>query len=290
MELPHSIYQQLLSFQRQEFTEFQIYSYLAQTIKDPTNSQVFAQIAEYELRHYQNWQRYTRQQVKFNPYTIWKYKLITRLFGFTFGIKLMENGEGKAQVNYAALKQAVPEVESWISDEQQHEETLIALLDEEHLKYVGSVVLGLNYALVELTGALAGLTLALQNTKLIALTGLITGISAALSMATSEYLSTRTEKTTKQPLRAAIYTGITYIVTVALLIFPYLLFKNYYIDLAVTLGLAIAIIATFNYYVSVATSVSFRKRFVEMAVLSLSVAGISFIIGYFIRKVLGVDV
>jgi VIT1/CCC1 family predicted Fe2+/Mn2+ transporter len=151
-------------------------------------------------------------------------------------------------------------------------------------------VLGLNDALVELTGALAGLTLALQNTKLIALSGLITGIAASLSMAASEYLSTRSEKTGKRPIRAAIYTGIAYITTVTLLILPYLLLDNYYIDLAISLSTAVIIIAVFNYYISVAKGESFRERFVEMAGLSLSVAAFSFVIGYFIRQWLGIEI
>jgi len=46
----------------------------------------------------------------------------------------------------------------------------------------------------------------------------------------------------------------------------------------------------FNYYISVAKGESFRERFVEMAGLSLSVAAFSFVIGYFIRIWLGVEV
>jgi VIT1/CCC1 family predicted Fe2+/Mn2+ transporter len=164
------------------------------------------------------------------------------------------------------------------------------MLDEERLHYVGSVVLGLNDALVELTGALAGYTLALQNTKLIALTGLITGIAAALSMAASEYLSTRAEKTAKHPVRAAVYTGIAYILTVALLITPYLLVGNYFLDLAIALVSAVLVIAAFNYYISVAKGESFRARFLEMAGLSLAVAGFSFLIGYAIRQFLGIEI
>ena len=164
------------------------------------------------------------------------------------------------------------------------------MLDEERLQYAGSVVLGLNDALVELTGALAGLTLALQNTKLIALSGLITGIAASMSMAASEYLSTRSEKTNKEPIRAAIYTGIAYIGTVTLLVLPYLLFENYYIDLAITMTVAVLIIAVFNYYISIAKGESFKTRFLEMAGLSLGVATFSFIIGFFIRKWLDIEI
>lgn len=225
-----------------------------------------------------------------NRFTVWKFTLIGRVLGLTFGLKLMERGEEKAQSNYAELQPAIPEIEKWIQDEDDHEQALIGMLDEERLHYAGSVVLGLNDALVELTGALAGFTLALQNTKLIALSGLITGIAAAMSMALSEYLSTRSEKTSKQPVRAAVYTGITYIVTVALLILPYLLIANFYVDLIITLSTAVLIIAAFNYYISIAQNESFRRRFLEMAGLSLGVAGFSFVIGYLIRQLLGIEV
>jgi VIT1/CCC1 family predicted Fe2+/Mn2+ transporter len=146
----------------------------------------------------------------------------------------------------------IPEAEAILAEENQHEAALLELLDEERLRYTGSIVLGLNDALVELTGALAGLTLALQDTRLIALTGSITGIAAALSMGSSEYLSTKAEKTVKNPLRASIYTGVAYLVTVLLLIGPYLFLENYYLCLGCVLAEAVLIIALFNYYISVA--------------------------------------
>jgi VIT1/CCC1 family predicted Fe2+/Mn2+ transporter len=78
--------------------------------------------------------------------------------------------------------------------------------------------------------------------------------------------------------------------TVALLVLPYLLFENYILDLIITLTIAVAIIAVFNYYISVAKGESFRARFLEMAGLSLGVALFSFVIGYFIRQWLGIEV
>ena len=290
MELKPALRQQLLTFQRLEITEHYIYKRLARTVQSKENSQVLEKIAQDELRHYQDWKKITGEEVKPDRFVIWKYYLISRIFGFTVGIKLMERGEEKAQSNYAELQTVFPQIGTWIEDENAHEQALIGMLDEERLQYAGSVVLGLNDALVELTGALAGLTLALQNVKLIALSGLITGIAAAMSMAASEYLSTRSEETSKQPVRAAVYTGIAYIFTVTLLILPYLLIQNYYIDLAIALGTAILIIAAFNYYISVAKDEPFRPRFLEMAGLSLGVAAFSFVIGYFIRRFLGIEI
>lgn len=290
MELDETIRERLMTFQRIEITEHHIYKRLAQVIHPPENQQILEQIAQDELRHYQGWKRYTGQEVRPDQLRIRFYYWVSRIFGFTFGVKLMERGEEAAQQNYEQITAVIPEAATFLQEEEIHEEKLLAMLDEERLRYAGSVVLGLNDALVELTGALAGLTLALQNTALIALTGLITGIAASLSMAASEYLATRSEETEKHPFRAAAYTGIAYIVTVTLLILPYLLLENYYVCLAVALSTAVLIIALFNYYISVAKDESFRERFLEMAGLSLGVAGFSFVIGYLIRTFLGIEV
>jgi VIT1/CCC1 family predicted Fe2+/Mn2+ transporter len=291
MQLTEETRRKVILFQQTEITEYHIYKRLAKRINSPENAKILDQIAEDELRHYQGWKKYTNQDVQPRWFFVWFYYLVSILFGFTFGVKLMEMGEEAAQGNYAAVSKEIPEAEKYEREEDAHEEKLIGMLDEERLQYAGSVVLGLNDALVELTGALAGLTLALQNGKLIALSGLITGIAASMSMAASEYLSTRSEDTKKQPVRAAIYTGIAYIFTVTLLVMPYLIMpENFYVDLAIALTTAVVIIAVFNYYISIAKGENFRARFLEMAGLSLGVALFSFIIGYFIRLWLGIEV
>ena len=290
MNISEQLRKKLLVFQRNEITEYHIYIKLAKRIKVPENRRILENIAEQELQHYHIWRTYTKQDVPPSRWRIWKYYWISRIFGFTFGVKLMERGEEDAQSSYEQLRKVIPEAETIIHEENQHEKALLELLDEERLRYTGSMVLGLNDALVELTGALAGLTLALQDTKLIALTGSITGIAAALSMGASEYLSTRAEETVKNPLRASVYTGTAYLITVLLLILPYLILENYYLCLACTLAGAIIIIALFNYYISVAKDKPFGKRFLEMAGLSLGVAAFSFLIGFLMRTFLHIDI
>jgi VIT1/CCC1 family predicted Fe2+/Mn2+ transporter len=291
MQISEDIRQKVILFQQTEITEYHIYKRLAKRIKSEENAKILDQIAEDELRHSKGWKEYTKEEIQPRWFFVWFYYMVSMLFGFTFGVKLMEMGEQAAQKNYADVAKVIPEAAIYQHEEDKHEKQLIEMLDEERLQYAGSVVLGLNDALVELTGALAGLTLALQNGKLIALSGLITGIAASLSMAASEYLSTRSEVTSKHPVRAAVYTGIAYIVTVTLLVLPYLISPaTFYIDLAITLTTAVVIIAVFNYYISVAKGESFRERFLEMAGLSLSVAAFSFVIGYFIRKWLGIEI
>jgi VIT1/CCC1 family predicted Fe2+/Mn2+ transporter len=290
MEIGEEIHEMLLAYQEDEITEHHIYTRLAETIESPENRQILEKIAADELHHYQRWRTYTQQDVQPDRLSIWKYYLISRIFGFTFGVKLMEKGEESAQDNYERLREVIPEADAIRHDEETHENALLALLDEERLRYTGSIVLGLNDALVELTGALAGFTLALQNTKLIALTGSITGIAAALSMAASEYLSTKSEGDGRDPLRASIYTGSAYTVTVLILILPYLILENFYVCLGCTLAAAILIIAFFSYYISVAKDVPFKRRFLEMSGLSLGVATLSFFVGFVIRSLWGIEI
>ena len=202
----------------------------------------------------------------------------------------MESGESLAADTYNQLLTEVPEAKAIAEDEDKHEQSLLEILDEERLKYVGSMVLGLNDALVELTGTLAGLTLAMENTRLIAMAGLITGVSATLSMASSEYLSARSEGRT-DALKSCTYTGIAYCITVALLVLPYLVFPDdkFLFALAAMLVIVIGIILFFNYYISIAKSLKFWPRFKEMACISLGVAAFSFVIGLFVKNVLGID-
>ena len=278
-----------LFFQEDEITSSIVYAKLAHIVKDSENKKTLLQIAAEEKAHYEILKRHTGKEVAPNRWRIFKYYWLARILGLTFAIKLMEKEEKDAQEVYARY-QEYPELEKLGRDEEVHEQKLIGLINEEKLEYMGSVVLGLNDALVEFTGALAGFTLALSNAPLIALTGSITGIAAALSMASSEYLSTKSEEgDSKHPVKAAVYTGIAYIITVVALVAPFIFIENVLIALGLMLVMALTIIALFNYYYAVARGESFKKRFLEMAILSFTVAGISFLIGYALKTLTGID-
>ena len=281
----------IAALQRNEITEHHIYQRIAQATPDPRNREVLLRIAGEEIRHYSIWKQYTGRDIAPNLLRIWFYYLIARLLGMTFAIKLMEGVEQGAQIGDPTLLAAIPELPAMLADEAKHERELIALIDEERLKYVGSVVLGLNDALVEFTGTLAGLTFAIQDSRIIAVAGLITGVAASLSMAASEYLSQRSDESAgTSPKKAAFYTGMTYIVTVALLILPFLLLANPYVALVFTLAGAVLVIFVFTFYIAVAKDLPFWRRFAEMAAISLGIAAISFIIGLAIRVLLNVNV
>ena len=276
--------------QQNELTESVIYEKIAAFAKGDENKATLRRLAREEKAHYEIWNKYTNLDLKPGKAKVFWFTAIARILGFTFAVKLMERGEENAQEEYALLAQEVEESIAIRQQEEEHEKALLDMLDEERLQYVGSMVLGLNDALVELTGSLAGFAFALQNNRLIALSGLIVGISATFSMASSEFLAARSEGRS-DALKSCSYTGIAYLLTVVALIAPYLLLPTtmYVPALLCMLGVVIAIIAGFTYYTSVAQDEPFKSRFLEMAVISISVAVVSFVVGILAKKFLGVD-
>ena len=276
--------------QQNELTESVIYEKISAFAGGEENKETLRRLAREEKAHYEIWKKYTGIEMKPEMGKVLKFTLIARILGFTFAVKLMEQGEGNAQTEYELLAREVAESASIREDEEEHEHALLGMLDEERLQYVGSMVLGLNDALVELTGSLAGFAFALQNTRLIALSGLIVGISATFSMASSEFLAARSEGRT-DALKSCSYTGIAYLLTVVALIAPYLIFPGtqFIPALICMLVVVILIIAGFTYYTSVAQDQPFGSRFLEMALISVSVAVLSFVVGILAKKFLGVD-
>ena len=276
--------------QQNELTESVIYEKIAAFAKGEENKQTLLRLAREEKAHYEIWKTYSGMEMKPQMGKVRWFTLVARVLGFTFAVKLMERGEENAQEEYQVLVQEVAESVHIRQQEEEHEKALLEMLDEETLQYVGSMVLGLNDALVELTGSLAGFAFALQNNRLIALSGLIVGISATFSMASSEFLAARSEGRS-DALKSCSYTGIAYLVTVILLIAPYLLLGpgQYLLALVCMLLVVVLIIAGFTYYTSVAQDQPFTSRFLEMALISISVSVVSFLVGILAKRFLGVE-
>lgn len=276
--------------QQEELTSSDLYRRIAQRVKGAKERETLLSMSNDERRHAAVFSKYSNRSRRASSLRVRLYLFVWRLLGYTFLIKLLERGEIKAVKTYGAEIGRIPELGQIIQDEETHEKSLIGLLDEERLHYTGDIILGMNDALVELTGSLAGYTLAMQNSKIIAMAGMITGVSATLSMAGSGYLSSREEES-KNAVKSTVIIGLSYFITVALLVFPYLLAPAgaYLWALAATILIALLIIAAFNFYISVAKDRPFGKGFWSMASISLGVAVISFAVGYLVKHVLGIS-
>ncbi len=281
----------LIKAKKNKITESIIYDKLSKIIKTENEKQIFKDLSLSELWHYNLWKSYTQTDVEPNNLKVWYFVFITRFLWLSFGIKLMENWEWTSQVNYKELINEIPEISDVIKAEEEHEAKLIWLINDNKLKYLSSIVLWLNDALVEITWALAWLSMTLQNPKIVWISGLIIGISAAISMASSEYLSSKSEDNDEiSPKKAAVYTWIAYIFTVIALVLPFLFNLGIYLALALSLGTAILIIALFNYYISVAKNESFKARFLEMAWISIWVAIFSFLLWLVVNNVFWISI
>jgi VIT1/CCC1 family predicted Fe2+/Mn2+ transporter len=276
-----------LAVQRREITEYYVYTRLAGLCKDPHNAEVLRSVGEEEKGHAGFWRNKTGVHVRPRYLRIAWIVFLARVLGLTFVLKRMEKNEGTASRHYKELLGDFPEVLPIVEEEAVHERELLSMLDEERLRYAGSIVLGLNDALVELTGALAGFTLALGETRIISLAGLVTGISAAFSMGASEYLSCKADGDSRA-VKSALYTGGAYFITVIILILPFLLGPDKFTALGITLTLAVLIIFFFNYYLSTARDLDFIRRFGEMTLISLGVAALSFCVGWVLKNLLQV--
>ena len=283
----------ILAIQKNELTEYHIYLKLIKRMNNPHNRQVLETIAREEKEHYEFWKSLTQENLSPDRLRVFWYTMLSSVFGFSFGLKLMERGENEIVRDYKPLMSQFPKVASIMLEEQRHEQELLNILDEERTKYAGSMVLGLNDALLELTGALTGFTFAIRDGKLIAITGLIMGIAASLSMAASGYLASKEEKDQnedKKPIKSATYTGIAYIVTVIFLVLPYFIFQNVYVALGCMLFMSIFIIGSYTFYITTAKNLTFWRRFIEMVIIALTVSVISFGVGSVIRVITGIEI
>jgi VIT1/CCC1 family predicted Fe2+/Mn2+ transporter len=273
----------ILAVQRTEMTEHHIYRRMAAATRNPTNREVLEHIARDELLHHDHWAKLTGKRARPNRFKVWFYCSVARTVGPTFGLKLMERAEALAQSVYAEIARVVAHAGHIANDEARHEQSLIGMIDEERLKYTGDMVRGLNVAVVETTGLLAGLTLALPVRRELIITGLIAGVVMVLSVASTEYLGVASAGGKRSPVKALCYGVVTNVITIGLLLFPYLIFNNVFVSFGFMALNAVLVIAVFSFYMAVAKGRSFRRQFFEMVLVSLGVAALAFTIGLLAR-------
>ena len=265
-----------------------------------TNSdfrKLLKKLAASEREDFAFWQKLVtpdRQLYGISPFERWFYKTFRRLFGLTMTAKLLERREQQMIANYHSFRQTITDaklrhqIDEFIRRELLDEACLKDVIKENHLNSMANIMLGFNDGLIELTGTLTGLTLALQGTKLVAVTGLIAGLSATLSMTASAYAQARYDPL-KNPKTAALSTGITYLIIVLLLIFPFLIAHDPATALAAMLVIVLIILLAAAGYTAILYDKPFFRQFLEMAIISLGVAAISFGLGFVLRQLFGLN-
>jgi len=277
----------ILKYQRNEITEHVLYAALAKRVKGK-NSEVLKKISADELRHYHYFKKVTGREVKPDRLKIILYRFISRIFGLTFTIKMMDNGEVQASHNYEDIEERLPGIKKIIQDEVRHEQALMGQIEEEALKHMGSMVLAINNSIQEITGIVVGLTFALANSLLVGKTAVISGLAATLAMVASEYLSQKSEcEDASSPKKAALYTGMIYIFVVVSIVTPYFIFENPYAALGVAICAVVLIVTAFTFFMSVVKNLNYKKALFEVSSITAGVVALSLVIGMAIRLIFG---
>lgn len=282
-------------FAYREYRECVIYTNLLDSEKDPGFRRILESIIKHETAHYNFWNSYSKKTFKISKLEILLFKLIRKLLGLTFTLKVIEGSEKDAIRRYQEYLKVVEDpvikerVKELIRDEQEDERNVIESIKEERIEFLSNIILGLNDAMVELTGALIGFSFAFRDAKLVAVAGLITGVAASLSMGSSAYMQASYEKG-KNPIKAGLYTLSAYFTVVVLLVFPFFIMSNIIYSFILMVFIAVSIIAFTTLYTTVLFARSFSRHFVKMLFMSLGVAVITFLIGTGLKKILNIDI
>ncbi len=158
-----------------------------------------------------------------------------------------------------------------------------------NFKYAGAMVLGMHDALVEITGIIAGLIFAIDNRRILLLTGAIAAVAASLSMAAANYMAQRTDNNPDAPI-AATYTGATYVTTSAILLAPFCVIHNRFAAFGTMCIAAVAIILLFNLCIGKINKRPFWSHFWEMLCVCIGVSIASFAIGQAAKYFLNIQI
>lgn len=277
----------ILSYQKNEITEHILYGALSKRASGK-NAAILKKISDDELKHYRFFRKITNRDTRPSWFKIYFYRFVSRIFGFTFTIKMMENGEEQAEHNYEEVENMVPGIKKIIQEEVKHESALMGQIEEDALKHMGSMVLAINNSIQEITGIAVGLTFALANTRLIGKSALISGLAATLAMVASEYLSQKAESEDKNaPRKAALYTGIIYLAVVGCIVSPFFIFTHHYVALGAAITAVIIIVTVFTFFMSVIKGLIYRKALAEVSVITAGVVALSLFIGIAVKLISG---
>ncbi len=270
-------------FAHHQYKDYVIFSSLAKIESNEGFRSILQKLIQQEYRDYQFWIEFSQKKVFAVPfYEILFFKFLRHVFGLTFTAKFLERDEGTIIAAYEKLMNSLEDpsrslVAEILEREREHEQILINQFKEGKVEFLGSIILGLNDGLVELSGALIGFSFTISQNSTVAVLGCITGIAAAFSMSASAYLQARYDRT-KNPLVAATYTGVTYLIVVLLLIAPFFIMGTKSGALVVLGGIIVGIITVTSFYASVVFDRKFFEVAREMVFLSVGVASITFLL------------
>ncbi|ASJ17302.1 rubrerythrin family protein [Thermococcus chitonophagus] len=354
-----------LGFYDDEYSDSVLYAELAKFEKDPKIKQEFLRLSRIEAKHAKFWHDFLVKRgikpgrPKVRRVTIFVVKILRKLLGPGVVASLLEMGENSAIQKYFKFlnehfsefsSEEMETLKSIILDELEHEKFFYESKKKFHVENIRDFVLGMNDGLVEILGAVTGLSAVYPySPRLVGISGLIVGVAGALSMAIGALISVRSQRQVSESIRertkvlfkvsperavgeiyekliegglppeiakevseklkgreealikllvpegeesefrAALYTGIAYLVGVAFPVTPYFLASSSLVALPFSVllaGLALSIVAT---SVALISGISIRKKIAEMVATGLGAAFLSYLFGHLMESIFNVS-
>lgn len=278
---------------RNEYVAYKTYSILSRSrLVSARLRKVFEEVAKDEVAHYDFWRSLSGECAsRVLDIIAWLNILLYFLYGATVTLKHLESGEEEAAGIYETLAKSHPElgdkIEKIIEEERTHEKMIADSVEEERVKYIGSITLGISDALVELTGIYTGSLGAFDSPLAAGLTGLLAGIAASISMGVASYAQARHEGRGR-PGRAATYTSLAYLIVVSALAAPYFIAKSIQTAFASMVIIALLVVAYMSFYSSVLHGRNYMRELVLTAGLILGISTVLYILGKALGGLLGI--
>lgn len=285
------------AFCKDEYKDYLIYKLLAEREKDERRKAVLEKLARDEYRHYEFWRRFAGDcSTELSRLEARLILLLRKIFGLVFTLKILERGEESTIEAYKNALNEIPEgyreeLRKIIQDEEEHEKRLLGSIEENIVKYMAFIALGLADAIVEVTGVHAGFLGYSTSTLVAGIAGLVVGFSASISMASAAYIQAK-EVEGRDPLISALTTGLAYISAVILLALPYFLTESMKIAFSASITVGLLVVAVFTFYSSVVGGPErkFLREYSETAGLMMATALGSYFFGVLLRDLFGVPV
>lgn len=204
-----------LEFYKEEYQDSLLYASLARDEKDETLKREFLRLSNIESKHAGFWHEFLAKRgtsppkVRVGRMKILSVRFLRKILGPGAVASLLEMGENSAVEKYSRFltefqldedeRKALLEV---ILDELEHEHFFSRTKKRFHTENVRDFVLGMNDGLVELLGAVTGLSAVYINSpRVVGISGLIVGVAGALSMAIGAFISVRSQRQVNESVR-----------------------------------------------------------------------------------------
>jgi len=204
-------------FYRDEYADSVLYAQLAKTEKDARIREEFLRLSNIESKHAKFWHDFIKRHGGEVPkpsvkrLTIFGVKLLRRILGPGSVASLLEMGENSAIQKYfkylttyaeGFTDEEMERIKDVILDELEHERFFYESKKRFHVENVRDFVLGMNDGLVEILGAVTGLSAVYPNSpQLVGVSGLIVGVAGALSMAIGAFISVRSQRQVNEAIQ-----------------------------------------------------------------------------------------